>query len=201
MLYPLWANRQGSAATLATDNHTGYLPSRSMRIALAVLGSIVVVVLAVVLLGTRLPVGHVATRVLRLNQAPQAVWAALTDFAGQATWRTDVSAVRRKEGSARETWIEVGPGGELPFETTEMDPPRHLVRTIADPSLPFGGKWTYDLAPDGTGTRLTITEDGEVYNPLFRFVSHYFRDQAATIETVMQALATHFKEPARISPT
>jgi hypothetical protein len=73
------------------------------------------------------------------------------------------------------------------------------VRTIADPSLPFGGKWVYDVAPDGSGSTLTITEDGKVYNPIFRFVSRYFMNQAGTIETVMRDLAKHFGEEPRIS--
>jgi uncharacterized protein YndB with AHSA1/START domain len=126
------------------------------------------------------------------------VWGVLTDFAGQAVWRTDLKTVRRLEGTAKETWIEVGGSGEMPLETTESDPPHRLVRTIADSQLAFGGKWTYELAPDASGTRLTITEDGEVYNPLFRFISHYIMNPAGTIETVMKALAAHFKEPAQI---
>jgi hypothetical protein len=170
-----------------------------LRIAAAIFGLLLFSLVIVVGVGAVLPKGHSATRVIELSRPPEEVWEVLTDFEGQAAWRTDITAVRRKEGASPETWIEAGPNGEMPLATTEAVAPRRLVRTIADPSLPFGGTWTYELTPSGSGTKLTITEDGEVYNPVFRFVSHYFLDQSATIERVMRALAAHFKEPARIS--
>ena len=39
-----------------------------------------------------------------------------------------------------------------------------------------------ELAADGGGTRLTITEDGEVYNPLFRFVSRFIMGHTSSID-------------------
>lgn len=39
----------------------------------------------------------------------------------------------------------------------------------------------YRLVPDGAGTRVTITENGEVYNPLFRFVSRFLMGHTSTI--------------------
>lgn len=174
-------------------------PEENVKIAAWVLASLVVLVGLVALWGSRLPVGHVATRVLRLNQPRDTVWKLLTDFSNQATWRTDIKSVRRKDGAAKETWIEDGSNGEMPLETTSMEAPIRLVRTIADPSLPFSGAWTYELADEGNGTRLTITENGEVRQPIFRFVSHYLMNQAGTIESVMKALAAHFGETARIS--
>ena len=55
-----------------------------------------------------------------------------------------------------------------------------MVTRIADPHLPFGGTWTYEIAPTETGSTLTITEKGEVYNPVFRFVSRYLQGYTAT---------------------
>ena len=52
---------------------------------------------------------------------------------------------------------------------------------MADPKLPFGGTWTYEVQPDGTGSAVTITEDGEVYNPIFRFVSRFFIGYEGTL--------------------
>jgi uncharacterized protein YndB with AHSA1/START domain len=170
-----------------------------VKIVVGILAALVVLVGVVALWGSRLPVAHVATRVLLVGQPRDTVWKLLTDFPNQAAWRSDVKSVRRKEGAAKETWIEDGSNGEMPLETTELEAPHRLVRTIVDPSLPFGGSWTYELAEEGTGTRLTITENGEVRQPIFRFVSHYLMNQAGTIESVMKSLAAHFGEPARIS--
>jgi hypothetical protein len=68
------------------------------------------------------------------------------------------------------------------------------VTRIADPSLPFGGTWTYDLKPQGSGTELTITEDGEVYNPIFRFMSKFVFSQTATIEAYQASLKRKLSE-------
>jgi hypothetical protein len=63
-----------------------------------------------------------------------------------------------------------------------------LITKIADPKLPFGGTWTYDIAPAGDSCTLTITENGEVYNPLFRFVSRFIIGQSTTMDGYIKAL-------------
>lgn len=171
-----------------------------MRRAAKGLAAFVAVVAAVAAVGAALPVDHVASRTLTLNRPVDEVWAVLTDFRGQLLWRHELKSVELVAGASRETWLEDTGDDPIPFETTEAVAPSRLVRTIADSTLPFGGRWVYTLAADGGGTRLTITEEGEVYHPIFRFVSHFFLDQAATIEGVMRGLATHFGETPRITP-
>lgn len=59
----------------------------------------------------------------------------------------------------------------------------------ADPSLPFGGRWTYELRAAPAGTTLRITEDGEVYNPLFRFMWKFIFTHHRTIDVYLRDLA------------
>jgi uncharacterized protein YndB with AHSA1/START domain len=171
-----------------------------VRAAAVIAGLLGVLVLGVVLVGYSLPVEHVARRTLQVNRPTDEVWNVLTDFRGQQEWRKDLESVELVAGTPRETWREDMGDGAIPFETTEAIPPTRLVRTIADSTLPFGGRWVYTLEAADGGTRLTITEEGKVFNPIFRFVSHFFLDQAATIEGVMRALAKHFGEEPRITP-
>lgn len=171
-----------------------------MRVVLKVGLGLAAVVAIVAGVGTTLPVDHVATRTLALNRSTDEVWGVLTDFRGQLTWRRELTSVELVPGTSRETWLEDTGDGAIPFETTEAMPPARLVRTIADTTLPFGGRWVYTLSAADGGTRLTITEEGKVFNPIFRFVSHFFLDQGATIEGVMQGLASHFGEEPRITP-
>jgi len=58
----------------------------------------------------------------------------------------------------------------------------------------LSGSWEYVFAPAAGGTVLTITEKGEVSNPLFRFMSRYIFGQTATIDTYLKSLAKHFGE-------
>lgn len=166
-----------------------------MKWVLIIAGALVALVLLVMLVGSLLPVGHVASRSARLRQPPEAVWSAITDVAAYPTWRADVKSVElvpATEGHPR--WIENMGGERIAFEATASDPPRHLVVRIADPELPFGGSWTYDLSPTAEGTQLRITENGEVYNPIFRFVSRFVFGHTATIDAFVRSLGRRFGE-------
>lgn len=145
----------------------------------------------VVLTGYALPVEHVASRTATVAQPGDRVFAALTDIDGYPQWRTDVNSVEVLSTAPPRRWRERGGNGDITFEVTEAQPPSRLVTRIADPDLPFGGTWTYDLAPEGTGTRLTITEHGEVYNPIFRFMSRFVFGHTATMDQFLADLKKH----------
>lgn len=166
-----------------------------LRWILTIAGSAAGLIALVWLIGLSLPVGHVASRTVRLKQPPEAVWQVLTDYAAQATWRSDVEKIDRlPDHDSHPVWREtLRDGMSFPLETTEAQPPARLVRKIADPKLPFGGAWTYEIAPAEGGSILTITENGEVYQPIFRVVSR-FTNQAASIEGFLTALARKFGE-------
>jgi len=91
-------------------------------------------------------------------------------------------------------WRETDSSGDaITYERVETIAGARIVNRIADPKLPFGGSWTYQIEPIGSGTELTITENGEVYNPLFRFVSRFIMGHTATIEKYQRDLVAHFK--------
>ena len=50
------------------------------------------------------------------------------------------------------------------------------------------------LAAENGGTRVTIREDGEVSNVLFRFMSRYVFGHTATMDSYLTALAKRFGE-------
>ena len=75
----------------------------------------------------------------------------------------------------------------------ESVPPRRLVRRIVGES-DFGGTWTSELdAEPGGGTRLVITENGEIYNSFFRFISGYIVGHHRTIDSYLAALRRHLE--------
>jgi uncharacterized protein YndB with AHSA1/START domain len=152
--------------------------------AAAVIGVLVVTILVV---GYSLPVAHVASRSATLGQPPDRVLAVLADVENFPRWRSGVRAVEVLAWEPRVRWREYD-GDTITFERVEIRPPERLVTRIADPDLPFGGTWTFELAAEGQGTRLTVTEHGEVYNPLFRFMSRFVFGQAATLEEFLADL-------------
>jgi len=164
-----------------------------LRIAILIAGVLVGLVLLIVLVGYALPVAHVATREAQLAAPPERVFAALREVEKFPAWRSDVKAVELLAAGPPVRWRERG-DNDITFEMESVDAPRRMVTRIVDRSLPFGGSWTYELSPQqGGGTRLVITENGEVYNPLFRFVSRFVMGHTATIDKYIADLTRHLR--------
>ena len=147
----------------------------------------------VAIIGANLPQKHIVTRRVLLNQPPDVVWKLITD---PPDWRPEIRSF--KELALRKghrLWQETDQHGQtIRYEEVEAMPNRRLVTRIADPKLPFGGTWTYEIEPTAQGTALTITENGDVYNPFFRFVSKYVIGHTATLDAYTQALKAKFAE-------
>ncbi len=143
------------------------------------LGGLVAVIIAA---GYALPVKHVASLSVELDAPPERVWETITDMTSFPLWRKDVKSVEIvQRAPAGPVWRERSSDGTITYETVESVPPLRLISRISDRSLPFGGTWTFDLTPTPRGTRLTIREDGEVYNPVFRLASRFVLGHDATI--------------------
>ncbi|MBZ5521485.1 MAG: SRPBCC family protein [Acidobacteriia bacterium] len=164
-----------------------------MKWLLIVILSLVGVVALIVIIGWLLPRNHKVSRTLALRQAPQAVWDLIT---GPPLWRPEIRGFQpMPPHDGHRVWRETDGHGQLiTYEAIESTPPNRLVVKIADPSLPFGGTWTYSIAPTPQGCTLTITEDGEIYNPIFRFVARIFISQSATIDAYFKAVTAKFGE-------
>ncbi len=162
---------------------------------LVVAGVLVLVVAAVVVVGALLPAEHEVTRRVRVKRTPEEVWRTLTDIEAFPSWRPRLARVEllTPEGG-RPRWREVGKDGAITFELVESDVPRRLVTRIADAALPFGGSWTYVLAPDDGGCLLAVTERGEVRNLLYRFMSRFVFGHSATIDAYLRALGATYGE-------
>jgi uncharacterized protein YndB with AHSA1/START domain len=147
-----------------------------------------------------LPVDHVATCTMKLNQPAQAIWDAITGISELPTWRPGLKKVEllsSDDGIVR--WREFDRHGSITYEIAEADPPKRLVTRIADTGLPFGGTWTWTLEPQADGTTaLRVTENGQVYNILFRVISRFVIGHTATMRKILTALAAHFGETATI---
>lgn len=156
---------------------------------------------AVFLVGTMLPQNHTASRTTHLSQPPERVWATITDVAAFPSWRKEVDSVAQlPPHDGKMVWREISKHqNKLTYEAETSIPPGHLVTRIVGKDLPFGGSWDYAISPDGAGSKITITENGEIYNPAFRVVSRLM-GQTASIDAYLGALAARLGDtyvPAR----
>ncbi len=109
--------------------------------------ALAIIVLGAFGFGSSLPVAHVASRSRKVPARPEIVWGLINDPVATKGW-----------------------AGDAKTEVVEQDAPRLLVNKIVGEKA-FGGTWTFEIAPEGhDASTLTITERGEVYNPLFRAV-------------------------------
>lgn len=124
------------------------------------------VVGVIALIGYCLPVAHEASRSAELNKPPDQVFALIAD-------------PNRYQG-----WWD---GAEVKTEIVERVPPTKLVTKIVGETQ-FGGTWTFDIAPTPNGSRLTITERGEIYNVIFRALAKYAFGYTGTMESFLEAV-------------
>jgi uncharacterized protein YndB with AHSA1/START domain len=150
---------------------------------------------AATLIGTFLPREHRATRIAEFHSDEHAVWSALTDFGGFPRWMPGVRRVAPAGAdNGRPRWMLVTSEGEVVLEVIEASEPRRLVTRIVDTGQPFGGTWTYEIVRVPGATRLTITEDGWIRNPLFRFFARYVFGTTRTMDDALRGLGNHFGE-------
>jgi uncharacterized protein YndB with AHSA1/START domain len=145
-------------------------------------------IVALLIVGYLLPVAHVASAEARFVRSPAEVFATIADVTRYPEWRPDVSRVELLAEAPRTRWKESGSNGEITFEVEDATPPGQLRTRIADRTLPFGGTWTYEVTPSGSGTVVRITERGEVYNPVFRVLSRFVFGHTATMEQFLRNL-------------
>jgi hypothetical protein len=144
-----------------------------------VIGGLTLLIAIVAAIGATLPRNHTASRTLRVRRPPQEAWTAIT----QAMSASDV-----------------------PVDIVESDPPRKLVSKVKETEKMFGGTWTVAIAPVDPSTSsgqvastITITEDGWVGNPIFRFVSRFVMGHHATMDGMLKSVAKQFGEEPSLS--
>ena len=131
-----------------------------MRWIVYIAAALVVVVVLVAAIGAMLPKKHTASRTVTVALPPDALYRLLTEITF----------------------------GDVPVRIVRQEPPSLLVARVVE-GQPFGGTWTYHVAPaPGGGSRLTITEDGEVYNVIFRFMSRFVFGHYATMDAFVAKL-------------
>lgn len=165
-----------------------------LRVLLAIVVAIAAIGGLIALIGSRLPVAHVATRSVVIDAPAESVFATITDFEAAPSWRTDLkgASVETDAASGRRRVTEVSSSGTLTLEVEQAVAPVRLVTRIVGEGLPFGGAWAYELQPQANATRVTITEHGEVYNPVFRFISRFIMGHAGTLEAYLVNLGRKF---------
>lgn len=168
-----------------------------MHVLIRVVIALVALVAVLYLAGMAMPRTHRATSRIALQRPPEEVWPAVRNLeALVGSWKDLQAAERLPDRDGKEVWQQKAGGFELRLIIEEATPPSRLVTRIdAPPDAAFGGTWTYQLAPAGSGTSVTVTEDGYVSNPIFRVMMKVMGTHR-TLDGFLGGLAVKFGEKA-----
>ena len=132
------------------------------------------------------PVGQIGT--------PERVFKVLTDAEAYPRWVVGAKQIRAVDagwpapGTAFHHSVGAGPAS-LDDATTvvELDSPRRMV--LKGRARPLGTMAiVLDVRRAGDDTEITITENGEVYNPIFKFVSRFIIGHYGSIDDYLEGL-------------
>lgn len=156
-----------------------------MRIVKYGLILLLLAVAVVFLIGWRLPETHAATVEREYTVPPERLYQEISNPQEYPRWRSGVQKVDMLPDAEdrRRRFKEYALGDEVTYVIEEEAPAQRFVTTIEDKNLPYGGSWIFELEPSARGTRLRITEEGEVYSPLYRFVSRFIMGHTRGLET------------------
>jgi Polyketide cyclase / dehydrase and lipid transport len=166
-----------------------------------IMALVVSLVAAIFVGGLATPRHHVVSRTLLLRASPEAVWELVRNVGDYADWRDEIQSVTvaaHTDGELR--WTEVGRQRSVSYRATVDEPPHRFASQIADEDLGYAGEWQYDITPADGGTRITITETGQVGNPFFRFFGTHFIGFTAGIDTYLRDLSAQLGEHAKPQP-
>lgn len=160
-----------------------------MKILLYGLAIILLLFGAVYVIGLMMDVSHIATVQRKIPLSQGHTWTLITNFKDYPSWRSDVRSVVVEDDNH---WTEINSyDDEVKYQLEIVEAGKAVQTRIMNDDLPYGGYWTIQLARDGNGTSVTITEHGEVYNPFFRFMSKFVFGHEATMNEYLNNLSKY----------
>jgi hypothetical protein len=167
---------------------------KRLLVALAVLLALFVLV---TLVGAGMEAEHVAHGSRLFGAPPERVWSALLSIRQLPLDRSDLRNIESASEKDRvPESIEVM-GSPVKIEAPTQRPPAELVVTTVERDLPFSGTWTFQLAPEVNGTRLTIVEAATIRSRPLRFFVKTILGEDVLMEGIFRAVKRKLSEVPR----
>ncbi|PKA16052.1 LIC10604 family protein [Leptospira haakeii] len=162
-----------------------------MKIVWVILLSLVGIIVLIVLSGYLLPKDHIASVEKDFSSSPESIYKIIRNVREYQVWRRGLKSVDIESDTI---WAESDShGNNIRFGFIEERSPNYLRTKILNEDLPFGGGWEFEISQNGPITKLKITENGFVSNPLFRVLSKYVFGHDATMKAYLEDLSGRLK--------
>ncbi|MEM7159351.1 MAG: SRPBCC family protein [Myxococcota bacterium] len=140
--------------------------------------------------GATMEANHLAMREAVYPHSPEELWQVISRFDLTPEWRSEVDDIEIQSGDPIR-FIEMNADGLTSLQVEEQEIGKRMVLATADPDMPFSGKWTFELTPVEEGTRLRITDNGTISNPLYRLVARTFHEPNEMADLYLTDLGKH----------
>lgn len=152
---------------------------------------LVLIVGIVYLMGSLMPVKHQSFVESQVPTKPEKLWKILTTQNEYKNWRKGIKELIVIDDNH---WSELNAHGDMiNYRSDWVELNKKLLTVITNDNLPYGGHWEFQIQSINEGCHLRITENGEVYNPIFRFMSKYVFGHEATLKAYMTDLQAKVK--------
>jgi len=158
-------------------------------------------VIAATLVGMVLPKQHIVTFTDHFDRVPEEIWDVMTQVRQYPQWKPDVKDVVVISGDAEPlAWTETSLKDEVTsFRVINSLEPLTWEIQVIHPEIPPGGKWLFELKPNGEGTDVSVTETAKVNNPLMRFLDRFIIGYTHPLKDYLKALRWRLNEtPATV---
>jgi hypothetical protein len=144
--------------------------------------------------GMSVPEHYAATVVAQVPGDPVTVFAALSDPERRPQWAPGVARIGQVSDDllGRPVWRELDPTNDrFEFSVVSAEFPVWCTTTTKPEEIGVAATWTWTVAPAGTGTAVTLSEEGEISNPLFRGIWALRYGAYQQVEQDLAALSRH----------
>lgn len=136
---------------------------------------------------------------LNINASPEKLFAYLADFTRHAEWSSNVRTIDLIAGEAGKVGAEYRAGEDVPrnltsfARVTELRAPNLIAWESTDNRV-FKTNWTFEIAREGNGSRLTQTVTFHPLNFLANIILYLFRvprveqENRASLERIRQRM-------------
>ena len=161
------------------------------RILPGVAGAAALGVFVITFWGMYLPESVETSTRVTMPASVNTVWAVMSEPEGRARWWGSVERIE-PDGISDPTrlgWTEYyEDGSSRTFNRTNFFPPRAQTY-VSSRKCGAVDEWTIQVLPGDDGTRVVLTRNRFVSNPVFRFFYHYFSDAGQIGEQMLAALS------------
>jgi hypothetical protein len=139
-------------------------------------GGFIALVILVMIVGRFLPERYEAKIQMTIQRSPEDIWAAMHDYRKHPMAGSMVKKIEElPPQNGMPVWVEDIGSSQVTVTTIESEPPRHLVRELADRVLPMTARGEVHLERLENGCRVTATNEtwirrGTWHVPIFRFI-------------------------------